>query len=136
MQIDEHGFIAGTNADSSNPADFIVSSQTIANAPVGGSTDEKGFLLKHYQFESFLMTETGWKLKVEFVKKEEDCWVNVEDPYIKLDQMIDVHANIRTITRLFGLPNVGDYIHGGDDLSKVVERTFDVDDKIVTITLT
>ena len=93
-------------------------------------------LPNHSQYETILMTETGWKLKVEFVKKEEDTWVTVEDPYITEEQMIDVHSNIRTVMRLFGLPQIGDYIHGGEDLSKVVERTFDVDSKTVTKTVT
>ncbi len=127
MQMDEQGNIAGTNVDSSNPADFIVSSQTIANAPVGGSTDDKGFLLNHCQFESSLMRETGWKLKVDFVKKEEDCLgSSVDDPYIKKEQMIDVHSNIQNSLQDYSVyQNIGDYIlYGGDDfVKKVVERT-------------
>lgn len=98
--------------------------------------DAKECLPNHVQYETTLMTETGWKLKVEFVNKVEDTWETKEDPYITEEQMLDVHSNIRTIMRLFGLPQIGDYVYGGEDLSKVVERTFNVDAKTVTITVT
>lgn len=92
-------------------------------------------LENHSQYSTSLMTEVQWKLQVEFVKKTDDVWETIEDPYITEEQMLDFHSNIRTVMRLFGLPQIGDFVHGGGELSRVVERTFDVDKKIVTITV-
>lgn len=95
----------------------------------------KECLPQHSTFETHLMTEAGWKLRVEYVKEIDGGFESIPDPYITQEQMLEVHSCIRTVTRLFGLPQIGDFIDAGGDLQKVVERTFDENKKIITITV-
>jgi len=89
----------------------------------------------HSQYQTILIQGLEWILKVEFVRKVEDTLETIPDPYITEKQMLQVHKHIATVMSIFGLPQIGDYVHGADDLCKVVERTFDVQSKTVTITV-
>lgn len=91
------------------------------------------YLVPHAQYQSILSDETGWKLKVEFATKVEDTWITKEDPYIKESQMREFHHAIKTIVRVFGIPNAGDFIQTKDGISLLIEKTFDIQTNTITL---
>ena len=94
----------------------------------------KECLSEHQTFETTLRAEDGWKLRIGFVKNIEDGYLEMcEDPLITEEEMLEYHYNFRTVYRLFGMPVIGDYINTNTGIGKIVERTFDVDRKLVEI---
>lgn len=100
------------------------------------ATNESPYLEHHTSYESEL--PNGWKLCVEFVEKDEEneIYDTKADPYITESQMKEVHDTIKDTFELFGMPVIGDNIQVWEfAIDKVVERTFNAKEKLVTLSL-
>ena len=93
------------------------------------------YLENYKDFKTPLLFKDGleWQLCVEFLEVVNGEVVDVAGYLITGKQMLEVHGAIIITTETFGLPLIGDLIHTPNDDCKIVERGFDVKNRIVTL---
>lgn len=105
------------------------------NVITASKQEFEGYLKDHYNYETVLRIEDGWKLKFEFVKGKSGEWEQQPDYWIKECDLLEYHKAFSNLYRLFGMPLIGDFISTDTEIVKIVERTFDVQRKLVIITV-
>jgi hypothetical protein len=98
--------------------------------------EKEGYIKDRFNYSTILVVkDEHWKLQFEFVKGETGEWEQMPDYWITECDLLEYHKAFATIHRLFRTPLIGDWILTHNGMVKIVERTFDVKEKILTITV-